>query len=457
MKKTMSERVADAYSKYFPDAFIFAIVLSLIAILGAIFFTDSSPIAVLGYWFDGFPMLFTFAFQLIITYAAALVLVDTPVVQRLIKKMASKIKKPTTAYVSTSIIGALTSFLGWYFGPVVTSLYARALGQNVKGVDYRLLAAVSYASFTISLTGISGTIPLFVATEGNFTKLLGGVYTLDKTTFSTLNMVTAFAIVLVTTIIFYFIGKNKREIVTFDDLAIIKSNEQAASLEAEVQTNEVMKKSTSFAEKINDYRPILFIFGFLGLIYLVYFLGSKGINGLNLNSVAFIAIVIGFLVHKSPSTYLESFSKNIPATSSIALQFPIYGGIASILIASGLSEKLTAWMVSYSTEFTFPVLTFLITGFINLFVPSAGSQFTATAPFIIPAAQELGVEIPRAILSITFGDIWTNLIQPFWALLYFPILSIGTRLTVRDFMGYCLPILVAVGAIWIIGLFFLPL
>ncbi|MEK3889265.1 TIGR00366 family protein [Bacillus sp. FSL K6-3431] len=455
MRKSMSERVADAYSKYFPDAFIFALVLSLLAILMATIFTESSAINVLGYWFDGFPMLFTFAFQLIITYAAALVLVDTPIVQRMIKKMARKIKTPTFAYVSTSIIGALTSFLGWYFGPVVTSLYARALGQNVKGVDYRLLAAVAYCSFTISLTGISGTIPLFVATEGALTEMLGGLYTLDRTTFSVLNMVTAFAIVLVTTIIFYFIGKNKKEIVTYHDLAIVKPGEQAASIDVEItSTNQT---HTTFAEKVNHFRPILFIFGFLGLIYLVYYFGKNGIDGLNLNSVAFVSIILGFLVHKNPVTYVDSFSRNIPATSSIAMQFPIYGGIASVLVGSGLTIKLSEWMVSISTEMTFPIYTFLVTGVINLFIPSAGSQFTATAPFIIPAAVELGVEVPRAILSITFGDIWTNLIQPFWALLYFPILALGTRLTVRDFMGYCLPILVAVGAIWILGLLLLPL
>lgn len=454
MKKSLSERVADVYSRYFPDAFIFALVLSLLAIAFAIVFTESSTFEVLGFWFDGFPMLFTFAFQLIITYSAALVLVDTPIVQRLIKKSASNIKTPAFAYVSTSIVGALTSFLGWYIGPVVTSLYARALGQNVKGVDYRLLAAVAYCSFTISLTGISGTIPLFVATEGALTDMLGGLYSLDQTTFSVLNMVTAFAIVTVTTIIFYFIGKNKKDIVTFHDLAI-DSGEHAASVEPEATVS--VQADNSFAERINHYRPILFSIGFLGLIYLVYYFSKSGINGLNLNSVAFISIILGFLVHKNPVTYVNSFSKNIPATSSIALQFPIYGGIASLLIGSGLTIKLSEWMVSVSTEVTFPVLTFLITGLINLFVPSAGSQFTATAPFIIPAAIELGVEVPRAILSITFGDIWTNLIQPFWALLYFPILGLGTRLTVRDFMGYCLPILVAVGAIWIIGLLFLPL
>lgn len=455
LKRNLSERVADWYSRYFPDAFIFALALTVIAMILAVIMTDSGPVAVLQHWFDGVPMLFTFAFQLIITYAAALVLVDTPVMQRLIKKMASFVKTPSQAYVSTSIIGALTSFVGWYIGPIVTALYARAIGQNVKGVDYRLISAIAYASFTISLTGISGTIPLFVATEGAFTELLGGIYTLDQTTFSILNMVTAVTIVLVTTIIFYFVGKNKKDIVTFHDLAI--NSEVAATTELEDETKKKPIKLNTFSDKVNHFRPVLLVIGLLGLVYLIFFFMDKGINGLNLNSVAFIAIVLGFLVHKTPMTYLESFSKNIPATSSIALQFPIYGGIAGILIGTGLADKFTAWFVSFSTDVTFPLFTFLISGFINLFVPSAGSQFTATAAFIIPAAQELGVEIPRAIMSIAYGDIWTNLIQPFWALLYFPILSVGTRLTVRDFLGYCLPILLAVGIIWGLGLTFLPM
>ncbi|KMK76875.1 TIGR00366 family protein [Alkalihalobacillus pseudalcaliphilus] len=458
MKKNLSERIADWYSRFFPDAFIFALVLTLIALVASALFTESTTFEVLGYWFDGFPMLFTFAFQLIITYAAALVLVDTPFVKKRIKQMASRVKSPTTAYVSTSIVGALTSFLGWYFGPVITSLYARALGQNVQGVDYRLLAAVAYCSFTISLTGISGTIPLFVATEGNLTDLLGGIYTLDQTTFSTLNLVTAFAIVTVTTVMFYFIGRNKKDIVTYEDLAVVKKGEVAATAEEEeeVMTKQA-KKDLSFAEKLNVFRPFLLSIGVLGLVYLIYFFAQNGLNGMNLNSVAFIAIVLGFLAQKNPTTYIESFTKNLPITSSIALQFPIYGGIAAVLIETGIANNITAFLVSFGNEVTFPIITFLVTSFINLFVPSAGAQFTATAPFIIPAAVELGVDIPRTIMAITFGDLWTNLVQPFWALLYFPILALGTRLTVRDFMGYCFPIFLAVGAIWILGLLFLPL
>ncbi len=457
MRKSLSERVADWYSRYFPDAFIFALVLTLLAMLFAALFTNSNPISVLGYWFEGVPMLFTFAFQLIITYAAALVLVDTPVMQRLIKKMSGMVKRPTSAYVSVSIVGAITSFIGWYIGPIITALFARSIGQNVKGVDYRLLSAVSYASFTISLTGISGTIPLFVATEGNFTDILGGIYPLQSTTFSTLNMVTAISIVVVTTIIFYIVGKNKKDIVTFHDLAIKNEGEIAAAIDTEKNTEDIIVQKGTISDKINSFRPTILIIGLLGVVYLFYFFVKNGISGLNLNSVAFIAIILGFLVHKNPMTYMNSFSKNITATSSIALQFPIYGGIAAILIQSGLADKVTQMIVSVANETTFPLFTFLISGVINMFVPSAGSQFTATAAFIIPAAQELGVEIPRAILSITYGDIWTNLVQPFWALLYFPILAVGTRLTVRDFLGYCLPILLAVGVIWAIGLTFLPL
>ncbi|MEI3611290.1 TIGR00366 family protein [Pseudogracilibacillus sp. SO30301A] len=454
MNKNLSERVADLYSRYFPDAFIFALLLTFISIVSAILFTDSSTFGVLGYWANGMPDLFLFAFQLVITYAAALVLVDTPIMKKLIRKMANYVKSPSAAYVSTSIIGALTSFLGWYFGPVITSLYARAIGQNVDGVDYRLLAAVAYSSFTISLTGISGTIPLYVATEGELTELLGGLYSLKETTFSVMNLVTAFLIVTFTTIIFYYIGKGKKEIVTFNDLAIDK--EVAAALE-EVDDHNQKQNHTTFAEKINHFRPIIFVIGSLGLLYLIYFLGLHGLDGLNLNTVAFIAITLGFLVHQNPTTYVESFSKNMNATSSIALQFPLYGGIAAILFQSGLTDVITQWIVGISNTATYPIFTFLITGFINLFIPSAGSQFVATAPFLVPAGVELGVDIPRIIMAITYGDLWTNMIQPFWALLYFPILSLGTRLTVRDFMGYCLPILVLLGVIWILGLTFLPL
>lgn len=53
------------------------------------------------------------------------------------------------------------------------------------------------------------------------------------------------------------------------------------------------------------------------------------------------------------------------------------------------------------------------------------------------AALELGVEPAKTTMAIAWGDAWTNMIQPFWAL---PLLAIA-GLKARDIMGFCVIIL----------------
>jgi short-chain fatty acids transporter len=70
---------------------------------------------------------------------------------------------------------------------------------------------------------------------------------------------------------------------------------------------------------------------------------------------------------------------------------------------------------------------------------------------MMPAAIELGVSTAKTAMAIAWGDAWTNMIQPFWAL---PLLGIA-KLGARDIMGYCLVILVYSGVIISMGLYFL--
>jgi short-chain fatty acids transporter len=70
---------------------------------------------------------------------------------------------------------------------------------------------------------------------------------------------------------------------------------------------------------------------------------------------------------------------------------------------------------------------------------------------MIPAAQALGAEIPRVAMAVAWGDAWTNLLQPFWAL---PVLAIA-GLKAKDIMGYCLVLLFITGGIISLGLTFL--
>ncbi len=109
-----------------------------------------------------------------------------------------------------------------------------------------------------------------------------------------------------------------------------------------------------------------------------------------------------------------------------------------MMVASGLSDKIALWFVHISTETTLPFLTFISAGLINMFIPSGGGQWAVQGPIMIPAAIELGADTARVAMAVAWGDAWTNMIQPFWAL---PVLAIA-GLKVRDIMGFCLILLI---------------
>jgi len=49
-----------------------------------------------------------------------------------------------------------------------------------------------------------------------------------------------------------------------------------------------------------------------------------------------------------------------------------------------------------ATKETFPFLAFLSSGLINLAVPSGGGHWVVQAPFVMPAAKALGVDLGKA-------------------------------------------------------------
>nr|WP_280110720.1 TIGR00366 family protein [Roseivivax halodurans] len=69
----------------------------------------------------------------------------------------------------------------------------------------------------------------------------------------------------------------------------------------------------------------------------------------------------------------------------------------------------------------------------------------------MPAAEALGLSQAKAAMAVAWGDAWTNMVQPFWAL---PILGIA-GLRAKDIMGFCTVHLILSGAIIAIGLTFL--
>jgi short-chain fatty acids transporter len=102
-------------------------------------------------------------------------------------------------------------------------------------------------------------------------------------------------------------------------------------------------------------------------------------------------------------------------------------------------------IASVATIDSYPFFSYITGGLINFAIPSAGGEFAVVGPSVINAVTEIGSGLPetevtamisRASLSIAYGESLTNLLQPFFLLLVFPIMGAGIKIQARDVMGY---------------------
>jgi short-chain fatty acids transporter len=138
------------------------------------------------------------------------------------------------------------------------------------------------------------------------------------------------------------------------------------------------------------------------------------------------------ILHAKPINYIKAVNTAIKGAGGIALQFPLYGGIQGIMVGTGLASVIAGWFAAISSPETFYMFQFWAGGIINMFIPSGGGQWAAQGPITMEAAKLMGAEPVRAAMMVAWGDQWTNMIQPFWAL---PLLGLA-GLSARDIMGY---------------------
>jgi short-chain fatty acids transporter len=189
----------------------------------------------------------------------------------------------------------------------------------------------------------------------------------------------------------------------------------------------------------------------MGFGYIVYHFSTKGFD-LGLNIVNFIFMFVGILLHGTLRRYIDAIIEAAKGASGIILQFPFYAGIMGMMTGANadgasLAGVISNGFVSISTVKTFPVFTYLSAGIVNFFVPSGGGQWAVQGPIMMPAGQALGVPAAKTALAIAWGDAWTNMIQPFWALPALGIAGLGAR----DIMGYCVITLLLGGIITVAG------
>jgi len=199
--------------------------------------------------------------------------------------------------------------------------------------------------------------------------------------------------------------------------------------------------SATPAERMEASPILMYLVGGAGLIWLAQYAASLG--GLNLNVVNFLFLFVGIVLHGSARSLLGALDEAVRGGAGIVLQFPFYAGIMAIMTNSGLAATMSEWFVSISTAQTLPFWSFISAGIVNIFVPSGGGQWAVQAPIMLPAAQALNADMTKVVMAVAWGDAWTNMLQPFWAL---PMLGIA-GLKPRDIMGFCVVVLLFSGLI----------
>lgn len=425
--------------RYLPEPFVFAILLTFIAAFIAMPLCHQTPVEVVEHWGNGVWGLLAFSMQMALVLVCGSTLAAAPVVKRGISALASLPKTPMAAIALVTAVSAIACWLNWGFGLIVGVIFAKEIARKLPAVDYRLLIASAYSGFVVWHAGLSGSIPLTMATPGDaLSKATNGALSqpvpISQTILDPHNLVMVL-LVIVALVLVNSKMHPKKDVVIVDP-----------ALLAEEDFVRDERRDTP-AEKMEGSRILAYVLAALGLTYLVIKLFFRG-GSLDLNSVIMLFLFTGVILHGTPISYVRAFTKAATGAAGILLQFPFYAGIMGIITGVGHSGICFGTVISdaciaISNPTTYPLLTFLCAAVLNLFVPSGGGHWAIQAPIMFAAGANLGVDPGLTGTAIAWGDAWTNLIQPFWAI---PALAIA-KLNAKDIMGFCLIDLFITGVI----------
>lgn len=412
--------------RYLPSAFVLAVILTAIVFVLGVAVGGESPMNMADYWGDGFSSLFKFGMQMTLVLLTGYVLALTPVVQSLLTGLTRRANTPKQALVLTIVVSFVCYYLNWGFGMVAGAILAREMGRRVA-IHFPLIVAAAYGGELVR--GPSSSIPLVIATPDHFMEDAIGIVPVTETLYSVWNIALTVGL-LCLLVIFFMLQKQPEKIIRLE--ADSEEGRDAPAPEKAYQ---------SPSDRIEKSRwPTLF----LGLLAAGYLLNKVIFQGfsIDLNTIILIFLALGLLLHQSPAAYLGAAEKAVNAARGIIVQFPLYAGIAGMMTSAGLVTQFSEAIISVATPETFPLLTFLSAGAVNFFIPSGGGQWAIQGPIMMEAAAALGADPAQTIMAFTWGDGWTNQIQPFWAL---PLLGVA-GLSARDIMGYLVIWLIISGA-----------
>ncbi|OAT86381.1 hypothetical protein A6M21_16610 [Desulfotomaculum copahuensis] len=423
------ERFSEGFAKiirlYMPDAFILAVVLTVVTIILALFLTKSSFVDITKQWYDGIWSIINFAFMMILILITGYTLALSPIVMRFIKYLAGLPKNQGQAIIVAALVGAIGSFVNWGLGLILMGLVSKEIAKRLD-VDFPFIIAAAYSGFLVWTCGLSSSIAVILTSRGNSVNFVERfthqVLPLQSTIFAAWNLIPTVILIICLPILFYFIApKDKRKWCLVDKETLIRADEEAGAAKIDQVP----------AAKLDNSWIITIIIVGIGLTYLISIWLKKGFL-LDFNTLVFLFLLAGFLLHWRPMNYVNAFYTAARTSGPLALQYPFYGGMMGIMITSGLASVIANFFVHFSSANTLPFWQFIVSLIINLFVPSGGGHWAVQGPITALAAVKLHASQPLSAMAVAWGESTMEMLQPFWML---PVLAIAGR-EVREVLGY---------------------
>jgi short-chain fatty acids transporter len=421
--------------RWIPDAYIFALVGTLIVVLCAIL-TGHGLIATVDAWGKSFWSLIPFTLQMALVIITGYVLAAAPPVYRLIRALAAVPKSPRAAVALVTLFALLSSWLNWGFSLIFSAVLAREVARRVEA-DYRALCAASFLGVgSVWAQGLSGSAALQMATPGLLqpeTRAIiahgdlvpGGIVPLTHTIFLWQSLLSVGVELVLVTGLMYLVTPPRSRTRTAQDLGIDLGPGPAPAPAATART----------PGQWLEHSPLLTLLTvLLGGTYIVHYfaVSTEGLNAINLNILNLSFLFLGILLHGTPARLMRAVQEATPAVWGVILQFPFYAGIAGVITGAHLNERIAGLFVRLASPVTLPPIVALYSALLGMFVPSGGSKWVIEAPYVMEAAHSLRVHLGWMVAVYDLGEALANLVQPFWML---PILGLF-QLRARDVMGY---------------------
>ncbi|MEE8371145.1 MAG: TIGR00366 family protein [Sphingomonadales bacterium] len=432
--------------RWIPDPYVIAVLLTGLVFLLSATLADYGVLETVEAWGDSFWGLLRFTGQIILTLVLGYAVANTGPAKRLLEAIAGRVTTARGAYMLVCFVGGVAALFSWGLSLVSAAVMARKTAEvcQAKGirVHYPLLVAGGYSGFVVWHQGFSGSIPLAINTPDHFLADKIGLIGVSET------ILTPWSIILALFIVFtlpFIIAR-----LAPDDDALRPLPKDLAPLpELEDPGPGEVHEGGSPAERLEASRLINFAVVGVGLVYLYSHFIARG-DGLNLDVLNFIFLLLGLSLAASPRHYLELVTDAARVIGPFLIQYPLYAGLMGVMAASGLGAMVVEGFVGLASAESLPIWSFFSAGLLNVFVPSGGGQWAVQGPIVINAALRLGADVPRVAMAVALGDQWTNMIQPLFAI---PALAIA-GLHIRDIMGFCLITLFYTGVIFVVALTF---